>query len=494
MASPKLSWDSKKASNDLTATATMHDTTYGDQKAEEIRGMFAETRVHPLGLALLVLFGICMLLMPRKYSLWPLVFVSCFIPPSQQLIILSLNFQFQRIMILFAYSRILLRSEYKGIQLHFIDYVVVAHAITKAMVYTLQYGTAQAFISQTGVGFDTLGMYLTFRCLIKSLDDLRSFTLGLIVASVPCAAAFTLEHFTGRNIFSVFGYVSEITQLREGKLRCQGAFVHPIIAGVFWASILPLVVTRLFASNMNRFVTILGIICPLICVIFCASSHPIMTVAMSIAVGSLYPWRRYTKVMRWGLLIVLVTLHMSMKSPVWSLIARIDLAGGSTGHHRYRLINGAVDNFSSWWMLGTRTTEAWGFGLWDVTNQYIAEGVTGGLATMLLFILLMTLTFKQLGQRIALADIYGTTEERVIFWALGVTLFVHAVGFNAVSYFGQAMLLVWLSFATSSISYPSDEERDRFLTHFAPDTDQDEYAYETELLVGADLSHLQEDY
>ena len=47
---------------------------------------------------------------------------------------------------------------------------------------------------------------------------------------------------------AAMGGVPEITVVREGRLRCQGAFAHPILAGCFWAEQLPLI-AALSAGN-----------------------------------------------------------------------------------------------------------------------------------------------------------------------------------------------------------------------------------------------------
>jgi hypothetical protein len=52
-----------------------------------------------------------------------------------------------------------------------------------------------------------------------------------------------------------------------------------------------------------------------------------------------------------------------MKAPVWFLIARIDLAGGSSGYHRAMLIDTFLRHFGDWWLLGTKDAFSWG---WDM--------------------------------------------------------------------------------------------------------------------------------
>jgi hypothetical protein len=128
------------------------------------------------------------------------------------------------------------------------------------------------------------------------------------------------------------------------------------------------------------------------------------------------------------------------------LISRIDLVGGSTGWHRYHLIDGAIRNINEWALVGTMSTAHWGWGLQDVTNQYVLEGVRGGMLTLALFLLTLWLGFRQVG----IAWRAAPSREALNWaWAIGVSLFVHAASFMAVSYFGQGQLVWMLSLAAA---------------------------------------------
>ena len=77
------------------------------------------------------------------------------------------------------------------------------------------------------------------------------------------------------------------------------------------------------------------------------------------------------KLLRRTAVLVLVTLHLVMKAPVWALLARIDLTGSSSGYHRYVLIDQCISRFSEWRLIdigrprhgvgicGTQSTPMW---------------------------------------------------------------------------------------------------------------------------------------
>lgn len=137
-------------------------------------------------------------------------------------------------------------------------------------------------------------------------------------------------------------------------------------------------------------------------------------------------------------------LHLAMQAPVWYLMARIDLAGGSTGWHRAELITAALNHLGEWWMTGTDYTRHWiAYGIdWsayhtDITNHYIAMGVTGGLPLMLLFIGIMLKGFQMLGRRMRQLRQARDPLEFTL-WSVGASLFAHCFTFLSISYFDQS--------------------------------------------------------
>jgi len=405
---------------------------------------YGQTTVHPAGMTVLICLGVAMVLVSRKYAAWPLIFVGCLISPAQRLIILGCNFPFLRLMILFAAVRLLLYAEYSGVRKRSLDWLVFVYVLTKTIIYTLQQQTVQGFIYQAGASFDVLGMYVVFRCLVRSWDDLHELTRGFIFGSIPVAVAFLVEYSTGRNVFAFLGGVPFVTEVREGRLRCQGAFSHAILAGCYWAALLPLIAARWWDCTKGSLLTLVGMGACLLLVWLSASSTPVMAVVFAGVAACFYPLRSRMRSVRWGILIMLFSLHMVMKAPVWHLISRINVLGGSTGWHRYYLIDQAINRFNEWWLLGTPSTAHWGWGLWDVTNQFILEGVRGGFITLCLFVGIIAVTFQCIGRQLRATTGRSSRSNNVLCWGMGAMMFVHVTSFLAVSYFGQITMLLWM--------------------------------------------------
>lgn len=401
------------------------------------------TNMHPLAISAVLILGIMMILVPRRWAVLPMLVIACFISSVQKVVIAGLDFDLLRIMVVLGIFRIILRHEFRDFIWKPLDKAIVLWVISSIAIYTIQQSTFSAFINRLGFGFDAFGMYFLFRCLIKDPKDIDRVILSCILISIPVAFFFIIENRTGRNMFSVFGGVPELTVIREGRLRCQGAFSHPILAGCFWASLIPLFALFWWKSHTDKVWALAGIFAALIVIICCASSTPILGVLCGILGGLMFYARRYMRYIRWGILISLIGLHIVMKAPVWHLIARVSTVGGSTSWHRYNLINQAITHFGDWCLLGTKSTLSWD--VFDITNQYVLEGIRGGFITLALFISILVVSFGAVGRLWRQSD---TSYRIALSWLLGVSLFVHSMVFIGVSYFGQINIIWYLLLAT----------------------------------------------
>jgi len=137
--------------------------------------------------------------------------------------------------------------------------------------------------------------------------------------------------------------------------------------------------------------------------------------------------------------ITLVVLHLVMKAPVWALIGRVDLVGGSSGFHRYELVNQFILRFFEWCLIGTRYTGDWGYLMGDTANEYVSEGTQGGLITLVLFISLLVMGFKLVGRVRKMRGVPQTHQK--LLWALGSTLIACAVSFIGITFFDQSQVI-----------------------------------------------------
>jgi hypothetical protein len=176
----------------------------------------------------------------------------------------------------------------------------------------------------------------------------------------------------------------------------------------------------------------------------------------------LWPVRRRLAILRWGFISLVVALALVMKAPFWFLVARVDVVGGSSGYHRAMLIDQTIRHFSNWWLVGTASNGEWGLDMWDTCNQFVTEGLSGGLVALVCFVSLIWICFQRLGK--ARRSSVGDREAEWFYWLLGVTLFSQVVAFFGIVYFDQ-MHMVWFALlaiivaATGSAARPVRGDR-----------------------------------
>jgi hypothetical protein len=115
------------------------------------------------------------------------------------------------------------------------------------------------------------------------------------------------------------------------------------------------------------------------------------------------------------------------------------------------LVDGCIRHFSDWWLIGVKDYDTWGWDMWDLCNQYVAYAFTGGLATLIFFILIISRSFGKIG--VARRAAAGLKPQEWMLWCLGAALLAHVVGYFGIGYFDQMQfswyaLLAMISAAT----------------------------------------------
>jgi len=385
---------------------------------------------------------------PRRYILLPYVIGACFAPADQTLMVGELNFQVLRILVVVGMLRLALRGEIIAISWNRFDKLVLAWFVIGSMIYVAQWMSLAALINRCGRFVEWLCLYWVFRQAVRSWKDLRFACVALAFCALVMLPFVVLEYVRGANPFAVLGRV--VTDIREENYRCQATFPHAIMMGLFWATLVPLFVGFARQQVQYRWVLWGAVGASVLMILMTASSTPILTVAAVAVLLLAFPLRRSAGAAAWGVLGLLVALQCVMKAPVWHLVSRVGVVSGSTGWHRFYLIDQSIGHFSEWMFLGTRNTGAWGLGLEDVTNQYILEGVRGGFLTLVLFCVILFV-----GARAALRLSVRSREARQSYlaWAVFVTMIAHVVSFIGVSYFGQIAMIWYLLLASVAFAY-----------------------------------------
>jgi hypothetical protein len=411
------------------------------------------TKVHPMGLAALAIAVTGVLTVQRRYV--PAVFVglAALIPSAQRVVVGGLDFNFIRILVLAGMLRAMVRNDFSGVRWCAVDACVLAGMVLKIVGVVARVGMGPDFTSTLGAEFEAIGAYVLFRSALRSPADLRAVLMSAAWVTLVAMPFFLVERATGKNLFSAFGGVPAETVVREGRLRCQGAIAHAILAGCFFAAFVPMWIGIAIRSKGVRATLVWGASVAAIVIVICsASSTPVAAIGQGIIAWLLFRVRLQLRVVWISVILMLFMLHMVMKQPVWHLIGRLDFVGGSTGYHRFLLIDESINHIADWWAFGVRSTEYWGEGLGDVTNQFVLDGVRGGLGATLALVLAFVLVFGYCGRairastreisRTGCASCAEPREMEALAYGIGAALFVHIGIFTAVSYFGQT-IAIW---------------------------------------------------
>jgi len=413
-------------------------------------GLHQDASFLVLGIA--VIMGILIWALPRRYALLPVVLISCFLPISQKLVIAGLNFSMIRVVVAFGWIRLFAKGEFALIKWMRLDSIFMLWAAIRVIAFTLLWLNVPALVNGLGYAFDEIGLYVLFRGLIRDTEDAKRIIRWFAISFVPLAMLMCLEKFTVRDPFAILGGLPPIPEIRNGIVRAQGPFGHPILAGTFGAVWVPLFGGLWLQRGRDRLIANIGFITAALITFASGSSTPIGTYFVALLGLAMWVMRYRLRQVRWAIVGGIVALQLVMKDPVWFIFAKLDFLSGSTGWHRANLIDRTIANFGDWWLFGAHDVSQWGVWAGDTTNQFITEGVRGGLFTMLLFIWIVVVAFSLSGTILKWAR---KEPRRVQFflWSLGAAVFAHVVSFMGVSYFDQNIVNWFLVLAMVAAAY-----------------------------------------
>jgi hypothetical protein len=396
--------------------------------------------------------AVLLLILPRHLAGLPLVLAASGIAGVPLVEVGPASFTVLRILVAVGVVRLLIRSESISHGLADVDRYLVLWAVW--LLGTSVFHVSGTFVFRAGLVWDQLGAYFLLRAFLRERDDVVRVVKALCLGLVPVALLMMVEQATGQNAFSVFGGTGEVA-IRDGVVRARGPFAHPILAGTVGATCLPM---ALSLWRQRRTHAILGIAATTAMILASRSSGPVLMAAF--AVGGIVLWRvrQHLATIRWLVLAAVVALHLVMKAPVYFLIARIDVIGGSQGWHRAQLIHESLRHLDEWWLVGTDYTRHWmPTGIYanevhtDITNHFIYQGVHGGLLLVALFVAVLVAAFRAVGRFLAL-PVEIPVQQRHLAWVLGATLAAHVMNFTAITLFDQSIVFFYLVLAAIGVT------------------------------------------
>jgi hypothetical protein len=411
-------------------------------------GGAGDTAIHPLMVVYLLLAIVLVLILPRSKAIAPFLFAFFTIPIEQVVVVGGFHFTALRFLILAGLAKRVFSRKTPSDRFSGVDWAVVFWALSAAVCFCLEYRETPALVREVGYLLDALGGYFVVRFLVPDGDGIRRTFKTLAVISVVLGICMVFEQFGHRNVFGYLGGPPIEPAVRNGRIR-SGATLGYLHAGAFAGVLIPLFLW-LWTEGKSRMAAYAGLIGATVMVMTSSSSTSYLAFGGSLVGLAFWRLRNRMRLVRWVLVCVLVGLHMVMKAPVWALIQRVDLTGSSSGSQRYMLVDMTIRHFRDWWLLGTNEYVAWGWESWDLCNQFVAVALTGGLLTLIFYLMIFQRGFSSIGtaRKLAIAD----RNQEWFLWCLGSSLFATVVAHFGINYMAQGIMGVFPLLASISVA------------------------------------------
>jgi len=421
-------------------------------------GGAAETTLNPIAAVALLIAIVLVLTSSQKKGISPFLLVCFTIPLGEALVLGGLHFTALRILIIAGLIR---RGMLSGTSstgkfpggFNPVDRMAVLWVVSLEIILSIEWMDMQVFIHNLGDFLDMFGGYLVVRFFIPDGEAVRRTIKTLAVAGIIQGVCMLNEQILHVNVFGYIGGFGPGLTIRDGKIRSEGV-LGCISGGAFAGALIPLFL-GLCTERKHRMLAYAGLAGATLMVFTSNSSTSLLALAASVLGIAFWPLRKQMRLIRWGLVTALVSLHMVMKAPVWALISRVDLTGSSSGYHRYELVDNCIRHFSQWWLLGYKNYNLWGFCMFDLCNQFVVQAVCGGLLALVAYIAIISRSFGALGN--ARKKVEGDRGQEWFLWCLGTALFSVVTAHFGINY--PATTEMWLFALWSCISVATFEAK-----------------------------------
>ena len=348
------------------------------------------------------------------------------------------------------------------------DILVLLHCLWVAVALNVAHGPEIA-VEASGIFFvEVAGAYFLARRFIRTEEDLHKlvrFMFIIILLIIPFVA---VESITGQNIIlkilapiTTFGKV--VMDPRWGLQRSQGPFEHPILLGVFCASMFALSYYVLgYGKSMIK--RVLGPVGVVTATFFSLSAGPFFALASQ---AGFIGWDIVTRRVpsRWLFLgglfcLAYITIDLlSNRSPVEVFISNFTFSSGNAWN-RVHIWNFGTAEIGRHPIFGIGFNE-WNRAYWMSTsmdNYWLAMAVRYGMPTFLFFSLSVLYVTYKIGR-------LPLTDERTISYRKGILIALagYAIAGTTVNFWNATLCLihflvgasVWLLDAQAQAPAPS---------------------------------------
>ena len=197
----------------------------------------------------------------------------------------SFHFPVIRMLLAVGLVRVIIRGERLAGRMNSLDWLMVVWAAWALISSLFHMDAFGVLVNHLGLVYNACGIYFLLRVFCQSLEDVVTLCRITAILLIPLSIMILFEKMTGHNLFSALGGVSEISEIRDGRIRAQGPFAHSILAGTVGAVCLPLMIGL---WQQHRKTAIAGIVACFSMIFASGSSGPIMSAVA--AIGALFMW------------------------------------------------------------------------------------------------------------------------------------------------------------------------------------------------------------
>ena len=387
------------------------------------RPVFAQARGN-LAVYFAVLLGYLLLLPPQFNA----SIVGSVIPPYRFFLLLSSVF------VVVSAMRGRLRFTWP-------DIIIFAATAWICLAMSITSVAQQAFTASVAHIADVGLAYFFARAAIRDLRDLRMFLLLLLPGLLVVGGIMVLEAMTSRHIIQ--GIASQLTgqeinygsSPRWGLMRAQGPFVHPILAGIFLASFLPLY----WLAGFKWWAKIGGALAALCSVVTISSAALLALFAGAILLGYNWLTERFVN-LTWRLFFVfsglgIFALEYGTNSGAFGVLVRFASINTVSSYTRILIWDYGTKNVagSPWVGIGYREWDRPQWLGFSIDNYWLLVAMRFGIPAVGLILLATVIAVVVLSRRSAASRTFDSRAER----GVAIALVVFALALVSVS--------VWLS-------------------------------------------------
>lgn len=387
-----------------------------------------------------------------------LLFYSALLPQEVRIEVAGVAFYSYRVVCLLLVPVAFLRLVKGVVRWGVVDWMVLAGAFWMLISFGAFYGPEEGVPRALALAVEVMMPYFVARVCITDLTDLRRFLVVIAPGAALAGLSLMAESVGGARfvkpafaqVFGVLPQSSEGVEIgaaelrddfRFGLLRGYGPFSHPILAGVFLASLFPLYL----ASGIRSWPFILGLAAG-IAAVFTVSSAAIMVLGLTIGLLIFDLVQKRVGILNWRLLIlvavaVIVLLEVFTEAGAVRVLGRLAFSS-ATALNRIRIWDygtASVLNFPLFG-IGFDAIERPNWMVPSIDNEWLLLAIRHGMPTSFLLLAaavspLFTLARTSKGRH--------RSDERLIV-ALIITMFSMILAAFTVSFFGGIKIWFWM--------------------------------------------------